>query len=171
MKYLNNYETFFESKFNGLINWKNEKFKKAAIILIEKIKTKMDDPRIKKLLNDLKLEYDKLPEVDKLKIQSFKNDKNIPIETVDVNESILILEEEGLAARIVHWLGLSFAALSLVSLILSIIKIVIDGGAYASVFGVNIGTLGAIFMASTLVFGLLSTVGEEEVNTKSEEEE
>ena len=170
MKYINNYETFFESKFNGLINWKNEKFKDIANTLIEKIRAKMNDHRMQKLLTDLRLEYNKLPEADKLKIQSFKNDENIPVETVDVSESILILEEEGLAARIVHWLGLSFAALSLVSLILSIIKIVIDGGAYATVFGVNIGTLGAILMASTLVFGLLSSIGEEEVNKESKEE-
>lgn len=168
MKYLNSYETFFESKFNGLINWKNEKFKNAAVSLIKKIKAKMYDTEMKKALMNLRVEYDKLPEVDKAKIQSFKNDKNIPIEIVDINESIL-MEEESLAIRIVHWLGLTLASVSLVSLILSIIKIVIDGNTYATFFGVNIGTLGAIFMASAFVFGLLSTIGEEEVNRKHEE--
>lgn len=166
MKYINNYETFFEKNlFNGLINWKNEKLKNAAISLIEKIKAKMDDPIMKKALSDLKIEYNKLPEVDKIKIQSFKNDSNIPTEILDLNESLL-LEEESLTTRILHWVGLTISAASLISLILSIIKIAIDGNTYGKVFGVEMTTLVVVCMVSTLVFGLLSSIGQDEVNRK-----
>jgi hypothetical protein len=72
----------------------------------------------------------------------------------------MILEEEGLAAKIVKYLGMSTASLSLVSLFIVVIKIAIAGSGYPVwIAGLSLGTLGAILMGTTFVAGLIGGLG------------
>jgi len=170
MRYLKTYESFStnEEFLGGLFNkiktafanWKNEKMKKAGETLAKAIEEKKDDPEMAKALTDLKAAYAALPQEDKAKIESFKDEKNIPVSTeVAKEEEImaesLILEEEGLALKILGWLGLSGAAISFVTLIVTVVQISIAGSGYpTSLFGLQLGTLGAICMVAVLLFGV-----------------
>jgi len=169
MRYLKTYESFStnEEFLGGLwnkissafANWKNEKLKNAGEKLAKAIEEKKDDPEMAKALADLKVAYASLPQEDKAKIESFKDEKNIPVSTeVEeevMAESLLILEEEGLAMKILGWLGLSAGAASFVTLIVTVIQIAIAGSGYpTSLFGLSLGTLGAVCMVATLVFGI-----------------
>lgn len=170
MRYLKTYESFStnEEFLGGLwnkissafANWKNEKLKKAGETLAKAIEEKKDDPEMAKALADLKVAYAKLPQEDKAKIESFKDEKNIPVATEaemkdEVMAESLILEEEGLAMKILGWLGLSAGAVSFVTLIITVIQIAMAGSGYpTSLFGLSLGTLGAVCMVATLVFGV-----------------
>lgn len=175
MRYLKTYESFStnEEFLGGLwnkitsafSNWKNEKLKKAGETLAKAIEEKKDEPEMAKALADLKSAYAALPQEDKAKIESFKNEENIPVSTevsTEVSEeeevmaeSLLILEEEGLAMKILGWLGLSAGAVSFVTLIVTVIQIAIAGSGYpTSLFGLSLGTLGAVCMVATLVLGV-----------------
>ena len=169
MRYLKTYESFStnEEFLGGLFNkiktafsnWKNEKLKKAGEVLAQQIEEKKDQPEMAKALADLKAAYDRLPQEDKAKIESFKNEENIPVATEaemkdEVMAESLILEEEGLAMKILGWLGLSAGAVSFVTLIVTVIQIAIAGSGYpTTLFGLSLGTLGAICMVATLVLG------------------
>lgn len=170
MRYIKTYESFStnEEFLGGLINkiksafsnWRNEKLKKAGEVLAQAIEEKKDEPEMAKALADLKAAYAKLPQEDKSKIESFKDEKNIPVATEaemkdEVMAESLILEEEGLAMKILGWLGLSVGAISFVTLIVTVIQIAIAGSGYpTSLFGLSLGTLGAVCMVATLVFGV-----------------
>jgi|LauGreDrversion4_2_1035121.scaffolds.fasta_scaffold422870_3 hypothetical protein len=170
MRYIKTYESFStnEEFLGGLMNkissafsnWKNEKLKKAGEKLAQAIEEKKDDPEMAKALADLKAAYAKLPQEDKAKIESFKDEKNIPVATEaemkdEVMAESLILEEEGLAMKILGWLGLSVGAISFVTLIVTVIQIAIAGSGYpTSLFGLSLGTLGAVCMVTTMVFGV-----------------
>ena len=169
MRYLKTYESFStnEEFLGGLFNkiktafanWKNEKLKKAGEVLAQQIEEKKDQPEMAKALADLKAAYDRLPQEDKAKIESFKNEENIPVATeAEMKDKVmaesLILEEEGLAMKILGWLGLSAGAVSFVTLIVTVIQIAIAGSGYpTTLFGLSLGTLGAICMVATLVLG------------------
>jgi len=171
MRYIKTYESFStnEEFLGGLMNkissafsnLKNEKLKKAGEKLAQAIEEKKDDPEMAKALADLKVAYAKLPQEDKAKIESFKDEKNIPVATDPTSEdelmgeSLLILEEEGLALKILGWLGLSAGAVSFVTLIVTVVQIAIAGSGFpTSVFGLQLGTLGALCMVATMVFGV-----------------
>jgi hypothetical protein len=171
MRYLKTYESFStnEEFLGGLFNkiketfsnWKNEKLKKAGEVLAKQIEEKKDQPEMAKALADLKAAYDRLPQEDKAKIESFKNEENIPVATEaemkehEVMAESLILEEEGLAMKILGWLGLSAGAISFVTLIVTVIQIAIAGSGFPiTLFGLSLGTLGAICMVATMVFGV-----------------
>ena len=108
-----------------------------------------------------------MPQEDKAKIESFKNEENIPVESEvaegeEVMAESLILEEEGLAMKILGWLGLSASAISFVTLIVTVIQISIAGSGYpTSLFGLQLGTLGAICMVATMVFGIGGSLAKE----------
>ena len=178
MRYIKTYESFStnEEFLGGLMNkissmfsnWKNEKLKKASEVLAKSIEEKKDQPEMAKALADLKVAYDKLPQEDKAKIQSFKDEKNIPLEAESgmaedgVMAESLILEEEGLAMKILGWIGLSAGAVSFVTLIVTVIQIAMAGSGYGtSLFGLQLGTLGAICMVATMVFGIGGSMAKE----------
>ena len=170
MRYIKTYESVStnEEFLGGLINkiksafsnWRNEKLKKAGEVLAQAIEEKKDEPEMAKALADLKVAYAKLPQEDKSKIESFKDEKNIPVATEaemkdEVMAESLILEEEGLAMKILGWLGLSASAISFVTLIVTVVQIAIAGSGFpTSLFGLSLGTLGAICMVATLVLGV-----------------
>jgi len=170
MRYLKTYESFStnEEFLGGLwnkitaafANWKNEKMKKAGETLAKSIEEKKDDPKMQKALADLKVAYDKLAPEDKAKVQSFKDEKNIPVETeVNAEEEVmaesLLLEEEGMVAKIISYLGFTAGAASFVSLIVTVIQIAMAGSGYpTTLFGLSLGTFGAICMVAVLVFGV-----------------
>lgn len=173
MRYLKTYESYStnEEFLGGLwnkvssafANWKDEKLKKAGEKLAKSIEEKKDEPEMAKALADLKAAYANLPQEDKAKIESFKNEENIPVEANDeVMAESLILEEEGLAMKILGWLGLSGAAVSFVTLIITVIQIAMAGSGYGtSLFGLQLGTLGAICMVAVLVLGVGGSVAKE----------
>jgi len=179
MRYIKTYESFStnEEFLGGLMskissafsNWRNEKLKKAGEKLAQAIEEKKDDPEMAKALADLKVAYAKLPQEDKAKIESFKDEKNIPLEAEsgmveedEVMAESLILEEEGLALKILGWLGLSAGAISFVTLIVTVVQIAIAGSGYpTSLFGLQLGTLGAICMVATMVFGIGGSMAKE----------
>jgi hypothetical protein len=173
MRYLKTYESYStnEEFLGGLwnkvssafANWKDEKLKKAGEKLAKSIEEKKDEPEMAKALADLKAAYANLPQEDKEKIESFKNEENIPVEANDeVMAESLILEEEGLAMKILGWLGLSGAAVSFVTLIITVIQIAMAGSGYGtSLFGLQLGTLGAICMVAVLVLGVGGSVAKE----------
>ena len=177
MRYLKTYESFStnEEFLGGLFNkiktafanWKNDKLKKAGEVLAQKIEEKKDQPEMAKALADLKAAYAALPQEDKAKIESFKNEENIPVETEapkgeEVMAESLILEEEGLALKILGWLGLSAGAISFVTLIVTVVQIAIAGSGHpTSLFGLSLGTLGAICMVATMVFGIGGSMAKE----------
>ena len=178
MRYIKTYESFStnEEFLGGLwnkvtsafANWKNEKLKNAGEKLAKAIEEKKDNPEMAKALADLKVAYANLPQEDKAKIESFKDEKNIPVETEapvegeEVMAESLILEEEGLALKILGWLGLSAGAISFVTLIVTVVQIAIAGSGYpTSLFGLQLGTLGAICMVATMVFGIGGSMAKE----------
>ena len=178
MRYLKTYESFStnEEFLGGLFNkiktafanWKNEKLKKAGEVLAQKIEEKKDQPEMAKALADLKAAYANLPQEDKAKIESFKDEKNIPVETEapvegeEVMAESLLLEEEGLAMKIIGWLGLSASAISFVTLIVTVVQIAIAGSGFPlTIFGLSLGTLGAICMVATMVFGIGGSMAKE----------
>jgi len=177
MRYLKTYESFStnEEFLGGLwnkitsafSNWKNDKLKKAGETLAKAIEEKKDEPEMAKALADLKAAYAALPQEDKAKIESFKDEKNIPVETEataeeEVMAESLILEEEGLALKILGWLGLSAGAISFVTLIVTVVQIAIAGSGHpTSLFGLSLGTLGAICMVATMVFGIGGSMAKE----------
>ena len=178
MRYLKTYESFStnEEFLGGLwnkissafANWKNEKLKNAGEKLAKAIEEKKDEPEMAKALADLKVAYANLPQEDKAKIESFKDEKNIPVATeaeMEENEVMaesLILEEEGLAMKILGWLGLSASAISFVTLIVTVVQIAIAGSGFpTSLFGLSLGTLGAICMVATMVFGIGGSMAKE----------
>ena len=171
MRYLKTYESFStnEEFLGGLwnkissafANWKNEKLKNAGEKLAKAIEEKKDNPEMAKALADLKVAYANLPQEDKAKIESFKDEKNIPVETEapvegeEVMAESLLLEEEGLAMKIIGWLGLSASAISFVTLIVTVVQISIAGSGFPlTLFGLSLGTLGAICMVAVMVFGI-----------------
>ena len=177
MRYIKTYESFStnEEFLGGLMNkissafanWKNEKLKKAGEVLAQQIEEKKDNPEMAKALADLKAAYDRLPQEDKSKIESFKDEKNIPVATEaemkdEVMAESLILEEEGLAMKILGWLGLSAGAISFVTLIVTVVQIAIAGSGFpTSLFGLSLGTLGAVCMVATMVFGIGGSMAKE----------
>jgi hypothetical protein len=174
MRYIKTYESFStnEEFLGGLMNkissmfsnWKNEKLKKAGEKLTQAIEENKDNPEMVKALADLKVAYANLPQEDKAKIESFKDEKNIPVATDPtmaasedevMAESLLILEEEGLVMKILGWLGLTAGAVSFVTLIVTVVQIAMAGSGYGtSLFGLQLGTLGAVCMVATMVFGV-----------------
>ena len=120
-----------------------------------------------KALADLKVAYSSLPQEDKVKIESFKDEKNIPVSTeVPKEEELmaesLILEEEGMAMKILGMLGLSAGAISFVTLIVTVIKIAIAGSGFPlAIFGLSLGTLGAVCMVAVMVFGIAGSMAYE----------
>ena len=178
MRYLKTYESFStnEEFLGGLwnkissafANWKNEKLKNAGEKLAKAIEEKKDQPEMAKALADLKAAYANLPQEDKAKIESFKDEKNIPVETEapvegeEVMAESLLLEEEGLAMKIIGWLGLSASAISFVTLIVTVVQIAIAGSGFPlTIFGLSLGTLGAICMVATMVFGIGGSMAKE----------
>ena len=178
MRYLKTYESFStnEEFLGGLwnkissafANWKNEKLKNAGEKLAKAIEEKKDQPEMAKALADLKAAYANLPQEDKAKIESFKDEKNIPVETEapvegeEVMAESLLLEEEGLAMKIIGWLGLSASAISFVTLIVTVVQIAIAGSGFPlTLFGLSLGTLGAICMVATMVFGIGGSMAKE----------
>ena len=178
MRYIKTYESFStnEEFLGGLwnkvtsafANWKNEKLKNAGEKLAKAIEEKKDNPEMVKALADLKAAYAKLPQEDKAKIESFKDEKNIPVETEapvegeEVMAESLLLEEEGLAMKIIGWLGLSAGAISFVTLIVTVVQIAIAGSGFpTSLFGLSLGTLGAVCMVATMVFGIGGSMAKE----------
>ena len=178
MRYIKTYESFStnEEFLGGLwnkissafANWKNEKMKNAGEKLAKAIEEKKDQPEMAKALADLKAAYANLPQEDKAKIESFKDEKNIPVETEapvegeEVMAESLLLEEEGLAMKIIGWLGLSASAISFVTLIVTVVQIAIAGSGFPlTLFGLSLGTLGAICMVATMVFGIGGSMAKE----------
>lgn len=178
MRYIKTYESFStnEEFLGGLMNkissaftnWKNDKLKKAGDKLAQAIEEKKDDPEMVKALADLKAVYTALPQEDKEKINSFKNEENIPVSTEApkeeelMAESLLILEEEGMAMKILGMLGLSAGAISFVTLIVTVIKIAIAGSGFPlAIFGLSLGTLGAICMVLVMVLGVGGSMAKE----------
>jgi hypothetical protein len=176
MRYLKTYESFStnEEFLGGLwnkissafSNWKNDKLKKAGETLAKAIEEKKDEPEMAKAIADLKEAYAKLSPEDKAKVESFKNEENIPVSTEVgageevMAESLLILEEEGIVAKIISYLGFTAGAASFVTLIVTVIKIAMAGHAYGHMFGLQLGTLGAICMVATMVFGITGGVAQ-----------
>ena len=77
-------------------------------------------------------------------------------------ESLLILEEEGMAMKILGMLGLSAGAISFVTLIVTVIKIAIAGSGFPlAIFGLSLGTLGAVCMVAVMVFGIFGSMAYE----------
>lgn len=176
MRYLKTYESFStnEEFLGGLwnkissafSNWKNDKLKKAGETLAKAIEEKKDQPEMAKAIADLKSAYAKLSPEDKAKVESFKNEENIPVATESgvedkiMAESLLILEEEGMVSKIISYLGFTAGAASFVTLIITVIKIAMAGHAYGHMFGLQLGTLGAICMVATMVFGITGGVAQ-----------
>jgi hypothetical protein len=74
----------------------------------------------------------------------------------------LILEEEGLAMKILGYLGLTAGAISFVTLIVTVVQIAMAGSGYGtSLFGLQLGTLGAICMVAVMVFGIGGSIAKE----------
>ena len=177
MRYIKTYESFstneeFLGKLMNKIssaftNWKNDKLKKAGDKLAQAIEENKNDPEMVKALADLKVAYSSLPKEDKDKIESFKDEKNIPVSTeVPKEEELmaesLILEEEGMAMKILGMLGLSAGAISFVTLIVTVIKIAIAGSGFPlAIFGLSLGTLGAVCMVAVMVFGIFGSMAYE----------
>jgi hypothetical protein len=166
-------------KAKGAVSaWADRRKKAAAEGLLQAIDAKKDDPEMQRALADIKAEAARLSPEDKEIIASFA-EGNIPevpegpedAEVKEVVESLknkklikesiqMILEEEGLAAKIVKYLGMSTASLSLVSLFIVVIKIAIAGSGYPVwIAGLSLGTLGAILMGTTFVAGLIGGLG------------
>ena len=188
MRYIKTYESFStnEEFLGGLMNkissafsnWKNDKLKKAGDKLAQAIEEKKNDPEMAKALADLKVAYSSLPQEDKVKIESFKDEKNIPVVTDSTmvastegevmhlfaleHKESLILEEEGLAMKILGYLGLTAGAISFVTLIVTVVQIAMAGSGYGtSLFGLQLGTLGAICMVAVMVFGIGGSIAKE----------
>ena len=181
MRYIKTYESFstneeFLGKLMNKIssaftNWKNDKLKKAGDKLAQAIEENKNDPEMAKALADLKVAYSSLPQEDKVKIESFKDEKNIPVVTDptmvastegEVMAESLILEEEGLAMKILGYLGLTAGAISFVTLIVTVVQIAMAGSGYGtSLFGLQLGTLGAICMVAVMVFGIGGSIAKE----------
>jgi hypothetical protein len=166
-------------KAKGAVSaWADRRKKAAAEGLLQAIDAKKDDPEMQRALADIKAEAARLSPEDQEIIASFA-EGNIPevpegpedAEVKEVVESLknkklikesiqMILEEEGLAAKIVKYLGMSTASLSLVSLFIVVIKIAIAGSGYPVwIAGLSLGTLGAILMGTTFVAGLIGGLG------------
>lgn len=176
MRYLKTYESFstneeflgglFNKISSAFSNWKNDKLKKAGETLAKAIEEKKDEPEMAKALSELKEAYAKLSPEDKARVESFKNEQNIPVATEAgaeeevMAESLLILEEEGIVAKILSYLGFTAGAASFVTLIVTVIKIALAGHAYGHMFGLQLGTLGAICMVATLVFGVTGGIAQ-----------
>jgi hypothetical protein len=57
--------------------------------------------------------------------------------------------------KIIGWLGLSASAISFVTLIVTVVQIAIAGSGFPlTLFGLSLGTLGAICMVAVMVFGI-----------------
>lgn len=176
-------------KAKGAVSaWADRRKKAAAEGLLQAIDAKKDDPEMQKALADIKVEAAKLSPEDKEVIASFA-EGNIPevpegpedaeikeiVESLKskklIRESIqMILEEEGLGAKIVKYLGLSTASLSLVTLLITVIKIAIAGSGYPVwIAGLTLGTIAGILMGTTFIAGLIGGIGaafEDEDNLK-----
>ena len=64
--------------------------------------------------------------------------------------------------KILGWLGLSGAAISFVTLIVTVVQISIAGSGYpTSLFGLQLGTLGAICMVLVMVLGIGGSMAKE----------
>ena len=174
MRYLKTYESFsineeflgglFNKINNAFSNWKNEKMKTAGEKLSKAIEEKKNDPEMSKALSELKIAYGKLSPEDKAKVQSFKDEKNIPVQSEsssEVMDESLLLEEEGKVSKVLSYLGFTSAAVSFVTLIITVIQIALEGSAYSTtLFGLSLGTLGAICMASTFLFGIGGSIAQ-----------
>ena len=163
---------------NAISAWTDRKKKEAAEGLLKAIDAKKDDPEMQKALNDLKSAAQNITPEDKEIIASFAEGDvpNIPEgpEDVEVKELVdslknhkfiresiqMILEEEGLAAKIAKYFGLSTGCISLITLIITVIKIAIAGSGYPVwLFGLSLGTLGGILMGVTFLSGIIGGVG------------
>jgi hypothetical protein len=166
-------------KAKGAVSaWADRKKKEAAEGLLKAIDDKKDDPEMQKALADLKVAAQNITPEDKDIIASFAEGDipNIPegpedAEVKELVESLksqklmresiqMILEEEGLAAKIVKYFGLSTGCISLITLIITVIKIAIAGSGYPVwLFGLSLGTLGGILMGATFLLGMIGGVG------------
>lgn len=158
--------------------WADRRKRAAAEGLLNAIDAKKNDPEMQQALADIKSAAAKLSPEDKEVIASFSKG-NIPevpegpedaeikeiVESLKsqklIRESIqMILEEEGLAAKIVKYLGLSTASLSLVTLLITVIKIAIAGSGYPVwIAGLTLGTIAGILMGTTFIAGLIGGIG------------
>jgi hypothetical protein len=166
-------------KAKGAVSaWADRRKKAAAEGLLKAIDAKKEDPEMQKALADIKAAAANLSPEDKEVIASFA-EGNIPevpegpedAEVKEVLESLrnqklikesiqMILEEEGLAAKIVKYLGMSTASISLVMLIITVIKISLAGSGFPIwLGGLSLGTIGAILMGTTFIAGLIGGVG------------
>ena len=166
-------------KAKGAVSaWADRKKKEAAEGLLKAIDAKKDDPEMQKALADLRAAAQNITPEDREIIASLA-EGNIPdvpegpedaelkevVESLKskklINESIeMILEEEGLAAKIVKYFGMSTACISLITLIITVIKIAIAGSGYPVwLFGLSLGTIGGILMGATFLLGMIGGVG------------
>ncbi len=166
-------------KVRGTVSsWADRKKKEAAEGLVKAIEAKKDDPEMQKALADLRAAAQNITPEDREIIASLA-EGNIPdvpegpedaelkevVESLKskklINESIeMILEEEGLAAKIVKYFGMSTACISLITLIITVIKIAIAGSGYPVwLFGLSLGTIGGILMGATFLLGMIGGVG------------
>jgi len=166
-------------KAKGAVSaWADRRKKAAAEGLLQAIDAKKEDPEMQKALADVKAAAARLSEEDKEIIASFA-EGNIPevpegpedAEIKEVVESLkskkliresiqMILEEEGLAAKIVKYLGLSTASISLVTLIITVIKIAIAGSGWPVwIAGLTLGTIAGILMGTTFIAGMIGGIG------------
>jgi len=158
--------------------WADRRKKAAAEALLQAIDAKKEDPEMQKALADMKAAAARLSPEDKEIIASFA-EGNIPevpegpedaeikeiVESLKnkklIKESIqMILEEEGLAAKIAKYLGLSVAAISAVVAAIAVITMAIIGFGTTFIFaGLTLGTIVGIFMASMAVGGAIGGLG------------
>jgi len=166
-------------KAKGAVSaWADRRKKAAAEGLLQAIDAKKEDPEMQKALADIKAAAAALSPEDKEIIASF-SEGNIPevpegpedaeikevVESLKnkklINESIqMILEEEGLGAKIAKYLGLSVASISFVTCVIAVIKMAIIGHGYNVIFaGLTLGTVVGILMGTTFLAGLIGGLG------------
>jgi len=158
--------------------WADRRKKAAAEGLLQVIDSKKEDPEMQKALADMKAAAARLSPEDKETIASFA-EGNIPevpegpedVEIKEIAESLrskkliresiqIILEEEGLAAKIAKYLGLSVASISFVTCIISVIKMAIIGHGYTVIFaGLTLGTIVGILMGATFLAAIIGGIG------------
>lgn len=168
-------EGFIDNIKAGLKNWKDSLQKRAGEFLAKTVKDNKDNPEMQRKLSKLQSEFEKLPQEDKEKIKNIAEKGIAPkipevageeeikkgLEEGELVAESLILEKKGsIVGKILRAVGLTGASAGFVGTIISIIKIAMAGSGYPEwLFGLSLGTLGAIFMATTVVSGIVSGIG------------
>jgi len=143
----------FKKATSFITNWKNKKQKEALKTFYKKFQEKKDDPKLQDALSKLKDAMLKISDDDKKKLKTFVDKGEVP--TV-ANESLFSSKNFNVR-QILSNLSLSVSVTSFVSLLIVVIKIVMDdSGSGMTSLGISYGTLGAILMATTVVSGLLT---------------